>query len=418
VEQQLPAPAAALPETRSRRTGLGRDFQYLWSASLISPLGDGALLAAVPLMAKSLTTDPRLISGVAFATTLPWLLLSLVGGAVVDRFDRRRLMIAAQITQAVLVGVLALLVTAHLTRIWMLYVLPFGVATGEVMFTSASQTVVGTMVSADNLERANGRLVVNQTVARQFAGPPLGSVLFVYALPLPFWLNTLTFSLSVAMIVRIRASATASDTKKVATGASLFANVAEGLRWLMRNRLMRTLALVAGISMFGESMAQATLVLFSSNVLHLGNLGYGVLLAAMAIGGVIGGMVSGRAVNRFGSRPVAIAAQTACSVMWLGIGLIGRNPFTVVALFILYSVGESMWVVVVQSTRQRLVPNELLGRVTGAGRMITWGSIPLGSLVGGFVATYFGLITPWIVGGGLSLLVTVVALPAMIRWDK
>ncbi|MEU3753432.1 MFS transporter [Streptomyces olivoreticuli] len=394
--------------------GIGRDFGYLWSASLIAPLGDGALVAALPLTAKSLTDDPRLISGVAFASTLPWLLLSVIGGALVDRMDRRRLMLGAQIAQAALVAVIAVLVSGELTQIWLLFLLPFGVASAEVLFTTASQTVIAAVVPERHLERANGRLVASETVAREFAGPPLGAALFAFAAPLPFWLNSITFALSVLLIQRIR---TPAREPRPAGGEKLSAEIAAGLRWLLRHRLLRTLSLVAGAAMFCEAMALSTLVLFAHDELHVGDRGYGVLLAAMAVGGVVGGMVGGRVVTRFGPRLTAIGAQTACSLMWLAIGLVGRSPVTVVALFTVFSVSVSLWVVVVQSVRQRLVPAELLGRVSGAARMLTWGAMPLGSLVGGFVANSFGLVSPWLVGGTLSLLVTLIALPALIRWD-
>ncbi|RLU85847.1 MFS transporter [Streptomyces griseocarneus] len=395
--------------------GLGRDFGYLWSAGLIAPLGDGALVAALPLAAKSLTDDPRLISGVAFAATLPWLLLSVVGGALVDRMDRRRLMLGAQITQAALVALIAILVTSGLTQIWMLFLLPFGVASAEVLFTTAGQTVIAAVVPEEHLEKANGRLVATETVAKEFAGPPLGAALFAFATPLPFWLNSVTFALSVLLTARIRIPA---REPRPATGEKLSAEIAAGLRWLLRHRLLRTLSLVAGAAMFCEAMALSTLVLFAHDELHIGDRGYGVLLAAMAVGGVVGGIIGGRVVGRLGGRVTAIGAQSACSLMWLAIGLVGRSPVTVVALFTVFSVSVSLWVVVVQSVRQRLVPGELLGRVSGAARMLTWGAMPLGALVGGFVADSFGLVSPWLVGGTLSLLVTLIALPALLRWDR
>jgi MFS family permease len=361
---------SAVTET-AQDTRLPRAFHYLWSASLIATLGDGALLAAIPLLAKSLTTDPQLVAGAATAATAPWLLLSLVGGAVVDRYDRRRLMTLAQVCQVLLVGAVATVAAFGLTRLWMLYVLAFGLGAADVLFTSASQAFVPSLVGRDRLEKANGRIITAQQVSQQFAGPPLGAALFAFAVPLPFWLNTVTFTVSVLLIMRIRPVG-----RPPRTGAprSIGSEIGEGLRWLARNRLPRVLTLGAGAANF-------------------------------------------RVIALLGARQVAIGAQVICPLTWIAIGTIGRDPVTVVALFAVFSICISLWSVVALSARQRLIPDELLGRVTSASRMLSYGAIPLGSLAGGYIATRFGLIAPWLVGGVLSLCVTLLALPAMLRWE-
>jgi MFS family permease len=395
-------------------TKLPAAFHYLWSASLIATLGDGVLLAAVPLMAKSLTADPRLIAGVATAGTAPWL-LALLGGVVVDRYDRRLLMTWAQVTQAVLVAAIATVVTLGITQLWMLYVLAFGIGAAEVMFTASSQAFVPSLVGRERLEVANGRIITTQQVSKEFLGPPLGAALFAFAMPLPFWVNAFTFSVSVLLIARIRRVG-----RPVRTGAkrSVAGDIGEGLRWLVKHRLPRVLTLSAAAGNFCEFMALSVLVLFSSQVLRLSDRGFGLLLAAMAVGGIIGRMFSARIVGWFGARQVAIGAMMICPVAWLAIGTLARDAVTLVALFTVFSIATSLWSVVALSARQRLIPDELLGRVTGASRMLTFGAMPLGSLAGGYIANQFGLIAPWIVGGLLSLLVAVAALPALVRWDE
>jgi predicted MFS family arabinose efflux permease len=397
-----------------QKAKLPGQFRYLWSASLISTLGDGALLAAIPLMAKSLTVDPQLIAGVATVGSAPWL-LALFGGVVVDRYDRRMLMTWAQVTQALLVGAAAAIVSLGLTRLWMLYVLAFGIGAAEVLFSAASQAFVPSLVGRDLLEQANGRIITSQQVSQQFAGPPLGSALFAFAMPLPFWLNAITFTVSVVLISRIRRVGPPPGT---GARRSMFAEIGEGLRWLARNRLPRILTISAGAGNFCEYMALSVLVLFASQVLHLSDRGYGVLLGAMAIGGIVGSLISVRVIALFGARQVAIGAQAVCSLAWLAIAAVGRNPVTVVALFTAFSIAVTVWSVVAVSARQRLIPDALLGRVTSASRMIAFGAMPLGALAGGYIAKEFGLIAPWVVGGVLSLAVTLLTLPAMLRWDE
>lgn len=403
-------PPAAVP------TGLGRDFNHLLTASLISTLGDGALVAALPLLAESLTTNPVQISGVAAASTFPWLLLSVIGGAIADRYDRRWLMIRAQAVQGVLVGAVALLATLHLTQLWMIYLLAFGLGSAEIIFTNSSQATVPALVDRRGLDLANGRLGASIEVSKSFAGPPLGAALFAFALPAPFWLDAVSFALSLLLISRIRA-----NTRPNRQGArpALLTDVKEGLKWLGGHRLPLSLTLIAGAGNFCEQMALGTLVLFAHSILHLGSRGYGLLLATMAIGGVLGSLVAPRVVERFGGLRVAVFTQIVGPLVWLSIGLFGRTAVTVVALFTVFSVVLAMWNVVASSTRQRAVPGELMGRVTGAGRMASSGALPLGSLAGGFLARSEGLIAPWIFGALLNMLVVVFAVPILLRsWNQ
>ncbi|MEU5881899.1 MFS transporter [Spirillospora sp. NPDC047279] len=413
TSELTPAPAGTA-RRRERRA-----FAHLWSASLISTLGDGVLLAALPLMAAAMTSDPRLIAGVVFAGRLPWLVLALFGGVIVDRVDRRRLMIGTQIGQLLLVTLIALVATADLAQIWMIYVFAFGIGCGDILFTGASQAFVPAIVRPEELEKANGRLIAAESVSREFLGPPLGAALFAFAMPTPFWVDAVTFLASMVLITRIRTPEPLP--RQVPDGPvprGMFAEIGEGLRWLAKARLPRALTLIAAAGNFAEAMALSLLVLFARDVLGLGDVGFGVLLAAMAAGGVLGSLVSGWVVARFGAREVAIAVQVISPSAWLAIGVFGRNALVVVGLFTVFSVALAMWNVVSVSVRQRLIPNELLGRVTSAGRMLAYGATPLGALAGGFVAGEFGLVAPWLVGGVLSLLVAVVSFPVLRRWDS
>ncbi|MBG0813228.1 MFS transporter [Planomonospora sp. ID82291] len=403
-----------IADTPAPARGLGRDWRHLWGAGALSTLGDGALLAAMPLLAAATTDDPVLVSGVTAAATLPWLLLSLPMGAWVDRFDRRRLMMAAQGAHVFLIAVLALLVTFGAARIWMLFVLAFGVGAAGLLVTGAGEALIVSVVPKAALETANGRRVATESVLGEFGGPPLGSALFALAMPLPFWLDAAMFLLALALITRIRAGGAVERSRP---RGRMLAEIGEGLRWLARNRLPRTLTLIAGAGNFCETMAMSTLVLFARDVLGVGAGGYGLLVAAMAVGGVAGSLVAGRVVLRFGGRPIALGVQLVIPLSWLGIALVGRSAVTVVALFTVFSLSVALWNVMASSLRQRLIPAELLGRVGGAGRMISFGAIPLGAVCGGLVADAFGLVAPWIVCAALRLLVSLLAWPSLRRWE-
>ena len=392
---------------------LGRDWRLLFTAATVSVLGDGAFVAALPLLAAGYTRDPRLISGLTIAGTLPWLVFSLQSGAIADRSESRRLSILAQGWQlacVALVGVLALDRGAG-WGLAALYVLAFGLGMAAALAKSASQPLMTSIVPREHLVSANGRLFTAQSVARDFAGPAVGAALFAVTPALPFWADVATFAVSMLLIARLpktgaESGAPASErpTRRMRT------DVLEGMRWLARHRLLRTTTWLSAVANFGNTMGFATLVLY------VGTHRYGLLLSVAAIGGVFGGLLSRSAVARLGGRVVVRLTTTATPLACIGIGLFGPNPIVVGVLLGITSMSAALWNVAVVSQRQRLVPTHLLARVSSAGIMVVWGMQPLGALAGGLIAARFGLAAPWMVGGTLRLVAAVAAIRPLREW--
>ena len=178
-------------------------YWRLWWASAVDNVGDGAFAAAIPLLAVTMTRDPRLVSVVSAATYLPWLLLSLPVGAIVDRYDRVLLMWRSQLGQAVAVAAVAVLAGCHLVGIGSLALLAFVIGTGEVVFGNAAQAVLPEIVPAPLLHKANGAQYAITTVGQLFVGPPLGSLLFGLAVAVPFGLDAGTFAISAALLATL-----------------------------------------------------------------------------------------------------------------------------------------------------------------------------------------------------------------------
>ncbi|MGH3566894.1 MAG: MFS transporter, partial [Pseudonocardia sp.] len=386
-------------------------------------LGEGVLVTALPLMASKLSNDPKLISWVLLAWELPWLLLALPGGLIVDRFNRRRLMIGAQSAQMVLLVILATAATLDVMHMWMLYVLAFGLGTGDIIFMGASRALIPDIVQSKDLEAANGRNMTAETLGRNFVGPPLGSALFAFLLPLPFWLNAVTYLVSVTLILRIRhrppqpvSDTAVGERPEPRERRSLLAELVAGLRWLVRHPMLRIVVLLAAVSNFCVLMGQSVLVLFAKEVLDIGDSGYGILVAAMAVGGVVGGLLSRRIVVGFGARTVAVTVSLTSALSLVAIGWFGRQAVVVAAIFCVWSTGLVLWNVMAQSLSQRLIPDDLRGRVNSASRMICFGALPLGALAGGFAADSFGLSAPWVIGGVINFVVVVCTIPTLLRW--
>jgi len=396
--------------TGTRRPRLGTHYWRLWWANAISSTGDGAFVAALPLLAVTISRDPRLVAVVTAAGYLPWMVLSLPAGALVDRYDRATLMWRAQAVQAAVVAAVAIGVVFRVANIAVLGVAGLLLGSAEVIFSNAAQAVLPALVPPELLPKANGSQQVSLTVGETFLGPPAGSLLFAVAAALPFGLDAISFAGSAALLARLpRTSREAGKPR-----AAIRTQITEGLRWLYRHRLLRVVAVLLGIFNFANQMGQAVLVLLATQTLHVGTRGYGLLLAVTAVGSVIGGLVSPGVTRRLGMLPSLIIAGAVDAAVFAGLGL---APDPAVAALMLAGQGftVTMWNVVTVSLRQQVVPAHLLGRVNSVYRMLGWGLMPVGALAGGFVAHAAGLRAPYIVAGllcGLSLLAAVPLLVA------
>jgi hypothetical protein len=387
----------------------------------------------------------------------------------------------SQAFQLVVVAALAAGVATRHAGIAVLTVGGLLLGSAEVFFSNAAQSVLPQLVPAGLLSRANGNQQVVQTIGETFAGPPLGSWLFAVRAALPFGLDALSFAGSAALLAtlprtretpaRERAPAgqpvSAGQPAPARNPAPMRAQIAEGVRWLARHRLLRCVAILLGVANFTSQMGQATLVLLATQVLHTGTSGYGLLWTASAVGSVLGGVVNPVVTRRLGMIPSMVVSGCAFAAVYAGTGLspdfavavvlmacnglfvtmwnivtvtlrqtivpaelssrtlasrlgtarIGWLPMTVctfpglliplagpgwrVLLFaagwMCWSFGASLCNVSLTSYQQRTCPPEILGRVSAACRWVKWGPLPLGGLIGGALASAWGVhATLWI----------------------
>ncbi|NUR72454.1 MAG: MFS transporter [Hamadaea sp.] len=390
-----------------------RDWRLLWSAGAISSLGDGAFLAALPLLAATMTSDPRLIAGVTAWGTLPWLLAALPMGALADRLDARRALALVQLAQAALIGVLAVLVMLRSGGIVAVYAVAFAVGLAETLAKVSGQRLIPAVVEPADLEKANGRQNAALFANRQFLGQPLGAFLFAYAAGLPFWVDVASFLLSALLVSGLSRSAPAVSTRR-----ALLSDIAAGVRWLASNRLLRTLSLLAGVANLANFLAMATFVLFVRDRLGVSDAAYGVVVALTGVGGVLGSLLSGRIVGRFGGRRTVTTTLFVTPIAMILLGLYARDIVTLTALASITTFSASLWNVAVSSLRQRTVPAELMGRVSSVGLLLAFGTQPLGALLGGLVAGWWGLAAPWLVAGVVRLVAAVASLRPLASWPR
>ncbi len=389
--------------------GLGPDYRKLWAASAVSNLGDGVTLIAGPLLAATLTRDPVLVAGLAFAQRLPWLLFPLISGALVDRFDRRLTMGVVNLFRAALIGILGLALLGDLAGLTLMYAIFFLLGTAETLFDNAAQAILPVVVPRERLERANSRLFAAELVSNQFAGPPLGGFLFATAVSVPFLLDAGTFAAAAALVLAMRGRFR-PEKPEGAPRTTLRAEIGEGLRWLWGHRLLRVLAMMLGVSNAMYAATDAIWVLFVQDVLGLGSVGFGILVASGSAGGLIGSLTADRIIARLGPGWALHACILLTAAVFVVVAL-AENAFLVGAVFLLVGVNVVVWNVITVSFRQAVVPEQLFGRVNGVYRLIGWGGISIGALLGGFLARDFGLTAPFWVAAAVVAVMSLATLP-------
>lgn len=453
-----PAPDAAMalaPSAAPTSSGLLPGFGRLWASSIASNLADGLGRIAVPLLGTQLTRDPLAISVLGALAFLPWLLVGLPAGVLVDRVDRRRAMAAANGVRVLAAAGLAVAVATGIVTIWWLYAAVLVWGLGETVYDNAATALVPDYVERHGLDRANGRMQASEIVVQTFVATPLGAWLFVVAMVVPLWSTAVGFAaaallvlaLPVAVTAGARAGATLSETADRqgsrdgqgsrdepepadagaltrATGgvpaatsvrASVLSDVREALAFVAGHRYLRSMTLLTVLVGNALAFAQATSVLLFLDTFGVSEASIGALTAVVGAGALVGAMAGGAVVRRIGRGRTLLVGTL---VGGAGLVLVGISPslWTALASYALGAAGVALWNVPWGALRQILVPRRMLGRVTGLLRAINWGVMPVATLLGGWVARV-DLQLPFVVGGAVVVVASACAARLVLRAD-
>ena len=377
----------SVSEPRSRLS-INSAYHRLFGASSVSSLSDGVSQLAFPWLASLLTRDPFLIGAVAAAHRLPWLLLTVPVGILTDRVQRISLMVRADSLRVLAsLGIVALILALPDTALgqenagWAYALAAFAFLTGtaEVLRDNAAQTVLPSIVSKPDLERANGQLWTAETVMGSFIGPPLAGALVAVSTAVPFALNTALYAISALVLRTVDAPPFVRGTR-----GSVLEEAVEGWRWLVAHVVILRIAVMLGCMHAMAGMVMTLLELLSQDAYGLDSVGYGLLLTMGAVGGVAGGLTAPRLLRLTGPHGGVLLALVAFPVCFLILGL--ANGLIIAGGALAVQMYASMlWNVVTVSYRQRLIPAELLGRVNSIYRLFAWGMIPVGALLGGAI---------------------------------
>ncbi len=383
--------------------GLGPNYWRVWSSSAASNLADGIFWIAFPLLAIQLTTEPVLIAGVAVVGRLPWLVFVLFAGALADRLDRRRTMLSVAALRTIVSAVMAVGVFTGVVGLPILYATALLLGIAETLFDTAAQSIMPSVVEKDQLSVANSRLYAAELTMNQFVGPPLGGLLASIAIGLAFAGSALAYVVGVVALFFVTGNFRPQRSPEAAK-RSILGDIRDGLDYLFHHRLLRTLALMVGVMNLASSAVFAVFVLYAVDPgpMGLSAFGFGVLTSAMAIGSLVGSFVTPTFERRLGRARLLLVAVLATGTTLMVPGLTA-NPFVVGASFALSGVFLIAWNIVTVSLRQRIVPDQLLGRLNASYRLLAWGTQPIGALLGGILAQAFGLPVTFVIAGVSTL---------------
>lgn len=394
-------------------------------ASGMTNLADGIAVVAWGWIASLLTRDALLVALVPVALRLPWALLALPAGLVTDRVDRRRLILGMDAARALAFAgaagalwvalPLAPAPTEGISAPGLyasLLVAALVVGGAEVFRDNAAQTMLPALVPKDRLERANGQLWSAELLTNALIGPALGAFLIGLSLPLAFGLNAVAYGLAILLVLGVAGPFRAKRGDR----RGWKAEIGEGFAFLRGVPLLRTLAWTTGFwNLFGSMIAVA-LVLHAQENLGLSAQVYGLTLAGGAIGGIAGSLMGERIARRLGPVRTMQWMLMVSGPCFIAMAL-APGPWTLGAAFAAMEFSGLVWNVVSVSTRQRLIPDALLGRVNSLYRLLAWGMMPVGLILSGLVVSVGEVVLPrgvalqmpfWVAGVGSSVVTALV----------
>lgn len=390
VDQGVDTPAhtrADVP-TNDQHPSSERNAQVLVAFTAVTNLTDGITKVVLPLLASSLTKSPALVSGVLFTMTLPWLLTSLHVGVLVDRADRRRLLWLANALRVVAVGTLMAAIGFDAIGMPLLYLCAGVLGIAEVIALTSASALVPDAIAPAGRERVNAVMTGVETVANEFVGPFVGGLLVAVGASLALGTSAVGYLLATAILPLLvgRFKVVRAAGRE---GVSVNRQIGEGVRFLLGQRLLRTMSLSVTVLVTCWAAWFALMPLVATREWHLSPTGYGALVGALGVGGLVGTLVVGR-VNRLLGRRWTMFVDVLASASLVAVPAITANVWASGAAAFLGGLGSTLWVVNARTISQTLVAPEMMGRYSAASRLFGWGSLPLGSAAAGALAQAVG----------------------------
>jgi len=386
-----------------RRFGTG--FRWLLASSWISNLGDGIAIAAGPLLVASMTHDPILVALAALLQWLPPLVFGLYAGALADRLDRRLIIVTVDLLRALVLVLLTTAVATDLASILLVLVAMFLLGTAEVFADNTSATLMPMLVQRDDLAIANARLTTGFITVNQLAGPPIGAALFALGHAVPFGVQAVVVALGAVLISRV---VLPPHRRELPPDTHIRHDIAEAFRWVLHNAAVRTLVLTIFVFNITFGAAWSVLVLYATQRLGMGPIGFGLLTTVSAVGGLLGTLSYGWITRRVSLGNLMRVGLVFETFTMLSLALT-TTAWVAMVIFFAFGAHAFIWGTTSITVRQRAVPTELQGRVGSVNLVGVFGGLVVGSAVGGVLAQHWGVTAPfWFAFVGSALFVVLI----------
>ncbi|MDP9101611.1 MAG: MFS transporter [Actinomycetota bacterium] len=384
---------------------LGSGFRWLLASTWVANLGDGLALAAGPLLVASQTRDPFLVALAVLLQQLPWLLFGLFAGALADRLNRKAIVVVVDGLRAAVLALLCLAIATGAVSVGVVLAALFLLGTTEVFGNSTSSTLLPMLVPRDELALGNARLQTGILTINQLAGPPLGAALFAAGTVLPFLGQALLVTASALLVSRIVLPV---HGRAARDRPHLRRDIVDGFRWVLRHAAVRTLVLTIFIFNITFGAAWSVLVLYARHRLGLGAVGFGLLTTASAVGGMMGTASYAWITRRVSLGDVMRIGLVVETLTHLALALT-TQPAVAMVIFFVFGAHAFIWSTTSITVRQRAVPTELQGRVSGVNGLGVYGGLVVGSAVGGLVAQRWGVTAPfWFAFAGSAVFLVLI----------
>jgi MFS family permease len=384
---------------------LGIGFRWLLASSWISNLGDGISIAAGPLLVASQTRDAFLVALAALLQWLPHLLFGLFAGALSDRLDRRLMVVIVDVMRAVVLAAIAATIVTGVVSIAVVLVALFLLGTAEVFADNSSQTLLPMLVRRQDLALANARINAGFITVNQLVGPPVGAGLFAIGMAWPFVGQAVMVAMGALLVSRIGLPAHRRDPQRA---TAIRHEIAEGFRWTFHHPAVRTLVLTIFIFNITFGAAWSVLVLYATQRLGVGEVGFGLLTTVSALGGLLAAVAYGWITRRVSLGNIMRIGLIIETLTHFGLA-ITTIPAVAMAIFFVFGAHAFVWGTTSVTVRQRAVPSELQGRVGSVNTVGVFGGLVVGSALGGILAQQFGVTAPfWFAFAGSALFLVVI----------
>ncbi|MFH0244578.1 MFS transporter [Streptomyces sp. HK10] len=382
----------------------GHGYWTVFASATVSSLGDGIRLVAMPLLAFSITGSAVDISLIMVIAALPGLLFGSVIGVLVDRFDRRWILTAANALRTVLVLAFALLVLSGSVSLWHIYAVTAALSIAELFAESTTFAMIATPVPPELLEKANSRFFAARLLSQQVLGSPIAGVLFGIAVSAPFFAEGGLFLAAavISLMIPVLKSPPGREPSVAPSPSTMLRELHEGLCAIRDIPLLRALALSDAALNYLMLTGTALLVVFAKRDLGLTDAQYALLFTAAALGSLLGGLLVPALVRRAGVPWTLALTLLVTGLSRLGLGL-ASGPWLAIATFFTCGGAIFMWEIALGSYQQRVTPNHLLGRVHATTYALGYGAAVVAALTGGLLAELVG-VRPVIVVGAVATL--------------